>query len=120
MIKEKLYRGDVYMANLNPRRGSEQGGKRPVIIIQNDTGNKYSPTVIIAAVTSSYHKKKNLPTHVTLHSSCLKNKSQVLLEQIRTIDKCRLMEKMGRLNENDMQLIDDALVVSLALIGGQK
>lgn len=120
MTKEKLFRGDVYMANLNPRQGSEQGGKRPVIIIQNDTGNKYSPTVIIAAVTSSYHKKKNLPTHVTLESNCLKNKSQVLLEQIRTIDKCRLMDKLGSLNDKDMQLINDALIVSLALTGGQK
>ncbi len=115
MTKEKVYRGDIFLANLNPVKGSEQGGKRPVIIIQNDVGNRYSPTVIVAAVTSRFLKKKSLPTHVSLESHVLEKNSQVLLEQIRTIDRCRLICKVGRVTEENMTEIEKALRISLAL-----
>ena len=87
MKDEKIYRGDIYLANLNPYKGSEQGGKRPVIIIQNNVGNHYSPTVIVTAVTSRFFKKRALPTHVPLDNEELEKNSLALLEQIRTIDK---------------------------------
>ena len=111
-------RGDIYYADLSPVVGSEQGGVRPVLIVQNDIGNKYSPTVIAAAITSQKEKSK-LPTHIELHSQeCgLSRDSVVLLEQIRTIDKRRLKEKMGKLDESSMQRIDHALSVSFGLGG---
>ncbi len=115
MTKEKIYRGDIFLANLNPIKGSEQGGKRPVIIIQNDVGNRYSPTVIVAAVTSRVLKKRSQPTHVMLDSHVLEKNSQVLLEQIRTIDRCRLICKVGRVTEENMTEIEKALRISLAL-----
>lgn len=115
MKDEKISRGDIYLANLNPYKGSEQGGKRPVIIIQNDVGNRYSPTVIVTAVTSRFFKKRALPTHVPIDSSVLEKNSLALLEQIRTIDKSRLIKKIGRVTEKNMEEIGRAINVSLAL-----
>ena len=115
MKDEKIYRGDIYLANLNPYKGSEQGGKRPVIIIQNDVGNHYSPTVIVTAVTSRFFKKRALPTHVLIDNAELEKNSLALLEQIRTIDKSRLIRKIGRVPEEKMKEIDRAIFVSLAL-----
>lgn len=109
-------RGDIYYADLRPVVGSEQGGVRPVLIIQNDTGNKHSPTVICAAITSKMNKAK-LPTHVEL--SCgryhLVKDSVILLEQVRTIDKRRLKEKVCHLDEEVLKKVDRALVISLEL-----
>lgn len=109
-------RGDIYYADLSPVVGSEQGGIRPVLIVQNDIGNKYSPTVIAAAITSQKEKAK-LPTHIQLDSEhCgLSRDSVVLLEQIRTIDKKRLKERMGALDRRSMRLIDQALFISFGL-----
>jgi len=109
-------RGDIFYADLSPVVGSEQGGIRPVLIVQNDVGNRYSPTVIAAAITSQKDKSK-LPTHIELSSqSCgLSRDSIVLLEQIRTIDKRRLKEHMGRLDETAMNRINHALEVSFGL-----
>jgi len=110
----KVKRGEIYFANLNPVIGSEQGGVRPVLILQNDTGNKYSPTTIIAAVTSR-HKRARLPTHVPLASreGPLDKDSVVLLEQVRTIDKSRLKEKIGKLSKEELDQVQDALKLSL-------
>ena len=109
-------RGDIYYADLSPVVGSEQGGIRPVLIVQNDVGNKFSPTVIAAAITSQKEKAK-LPTHIRVNAddSGLAKDSIVLLEQVRTIDKQRLKEKMGRLDDASMGLIDHALSVSFGL-----
>lgn len=115
MKDERIYRGDIYLANLNPYKGSEQGGKRPVIIIQNDVGNHYSPTVIVTAVTSRFFKKRALPTHVPLDNEELEKNSLALLEQIRTIDKSRLIRKIGRVPEEKMKEIGAAIHVSLDL-----
>ncbi|MBM7561930.1 mRNA interferase MazF [Fusibacter tunisiensis] len=111
-----IKRGDVYFADLSPVRGSEQGGQRPVLIIQNDVGNKYSPTVIIAAITAKIDKAK-LPTHVEIEASKvgLLRDSVVLLEQVRTIDKTRLIQRLGNLEKEDMVLVDKALMISLGL-----
>lgn len=109
-------RGDVFYADLSPVIGSEQGGVRPVVVIQNDIGNKYSPTIIISAITSQINKAK-LPTHVEIlgQEHGLPKDSVVLLEQIRTIDKKRLREKIGRFDKEMMRYIDDALKISLGL-----
>lgn len=109
-------RGDIFYADLSPVIGSEQGGIRPVIIIQNDVGNKYSPTVIVAAITSQINKAK-LPTHVEISSEeyGLNKDSVVLLEQIRTLDKKRLKEKIGHMTDVDMQKVDEALLISIGL-----
>lgn len=109
-------RGDIFYADLSPVVGSEQGGIRPVIIIQNDVGNKYSPTVIISAITSQINKAK-LPTHVEISSEeyGLNKDSVVLLEQIRTLDKRRLKEKIGHMTDADMVKVDEALLISIAL-----
>jgi len=106
-------RGDIYYADLSPVVGSEQGGVRPVLIVQNDTGNRYSPTVIAAAITSQTNKAK-LPTHIALSAPDhgLPRDSVVLLEQVRTLDKKRLKEKMGTLGGADMGRVDQALSVS--------
>ena len=115
-MKKTYYRGDVYMADLGQGVGSEQGGSRPVVIIQNDTGNRHSPTVIAAAITSQTGKAK-LPTHIELAAMNygLPKESVVLLEQIRTLDKKRLREKMGRLDEKAMHQVDTAIAVSFGL-----
>ena len=109
-------RGDIYYADLSPVVGSEQGGIRPVLIVQNDVGNRYSPTVIAAAITSQKEKAK-LPTHIEVcGESCgLAKNSVVLLEQIRTIDKRRLKEHMGTLDDSSMSLINRALSISFGL-----
>ena len=109
-------RGDIYYADLSPVVGSEQGGMRPVLIVQNDTGNKHSPTVIAAAITSQTNKAK-LPTHIELSArSCgLTRDSVILLEQIRTIDKSRLRERMGKIDEATMTQVDNAISVSFGL-----
>lgn len=113
-------RGEIYYADLSPVVGSEQGGVRPVLIVQNDVGNRFSPTVIAAAITSQKEKTK-LPTHIELGAanSGLSRDSVVLLEQIRTIDKRRLKEKMGRLDEGSMTAIDKALTISFGLNFGE-
>lgn len=112
-----IRRGDIYYADLSPVVGSEQGGLRPVLIVQNDVGNKYSPTVIAAAITSRVSKTK-LPTHIDIYASKvgLAKDSVVLLEQIRTIDKVRLKEKMGHLDDDSMRSVNDALSVSFGLL----
>lgn len=111
-------RGDIFYADLSPVVGSEQGGVRPVLIIQNDTGNKHSPTVIAAAITSQTGKAK-LPTHIELTANQygLPKNSLVLLEQIRTLDKRRLRERMGRLDDALMDRVDTAIAVSFGLHG---
>lgn len=109
-------RGDIYYADLSPVVGSEQGGLRPVLIVQNDTGNKHSPTVIAAAITSQINKAR-LPTHIELEAKSygLNRDSVVLLEQIRTLDKRRLKERMGRLDHHLMDRVDSAIAVSFGL-----
>ncbi|HAN10283.1 MAG TPA: PemK family transcriptional regulator [Clostridiales bacterium] len=109
-------RGDIFYADLSPVIGSEQGGVRPVLIIQNDVGNKYSPTVICAAITSQINKAK-LPTHIELDSAkySLMKDSVILLEQVRTIDKLRLKEKIGHLEEEVMGKVDKSLQISVGL-----
>ncbi len=109
-------RGDIYFADLSPVVGSEQGGMRPVLIVQNDTGNRHSPTVIAAAITSQTGKAR-LPTHITLSAAdCgLSRDSVILLEQIRTLDKSRLRERMGRLDDKTMKSVDNAISVSFGL-----
>ena len=109
-------RGDIYYADLSPVIGSEQGGLRPVLIIQNDIGNRYSPTVIAAAITSRM-SKSHLPTHIDIYAekAGLAKDSVVLLEQVRTIDKRRLKEKMGHLDHNDMLVINTAIAISFGL-----
>lgn len=111
-----IRRGEIYYADLSPVVGSEQGGVRPVLIVQNDVGNKFSPTVIAAAITSQVDKN-NLPTHIQVDAeSCgLAKDSVVLLEQVRTIDKQRLREKMGSLDNGDMGKVNHALSVSFGL-----
>ncbi|AQL55737.1 type II toxin-antitoxin system PemK/MazF family toxin [Abyssicoccus albus] len=111
-----MKRGDVYLADLSPVKGSEQGGKRPVVIIQNNTGNKYSPTVIVAAITGKINKAK-IPTHVEIDADTyhLDMDSVILLEQIRTIDKKRLLERLTNLSEEKMKEVDNALAISVDL-----
>ncbi len=111
-----IRRGDIYYADLSPVIGSEQGGVRPVLIVQNDIGNKYSPTVIAAAITSQINKAK-LPTHIEIGALeyGLAKDSVILLEQIRTIDKKRLREKIGHLDDELMYKVNDALEVSFGL-----
>ncbi len=111
-----IKRGDIFYADLSPVIGSEQGGLRPVLIVQNDVGNKYSPTVIAAAITSQVSKTK-LPTHIGVYAENygLAKDSVILLEQMRTIDKARLKEKMGHLDEDVMDKVNDAISVSLGL-----
>ncbi len=109
-------RGDIYYADLSPVVGSEQGGMRPVLIVQNDTGNRHSPTVIAAAITSQMGKAR-LPTHIELSAQSygLSRDSVILLEQIRTIDKSRLRERMGKLDTDTMSKVDNAIAVSFGL-----
>ena len=109
-----VHKNDVYYADLSPVIGSEQGGTRPVLVIQNDTGNKHSPTIIVAAITSR-ESKAHFPTHVPISTKGLKKKSYVLLEQIRTIDKTRLREYVGRISKDDMGRVDHAIIVSMGL-----
>ena len=113
-------RGEIYFADLDPHYGSEQGGKRPVIVIQNNTGNKFAPTVIVAAVTSKVSKKPNQPTHVLIEKNpALSRPSVVLLEQIFTIDKERIQRLLGQTTPDEMYQINEALMNSLDLNGGR-
>ena len=109
-------RGDIYYADLSPVVGSEQGGMRPVLIVQNDTGNKHSPTVIAAAITSQTGKAR-LPTHIELDAQSvgLSRDRVILLERIRTIDRSRLRERMGKLDDTTMTKVDNAIAVSFGL-----
>ena len=109
-------RGDIYYADLSPVVGSEQGGIRPVLIVQNDVGNRFSPTVIAAAITSQTGKAR-LPTHIELNAQSvgLSRDSVILLEQVRTIDKSRLRERMGKLDDTTMTKVDNAIAVSFGL-----
>ena len=109
-------RGEIYYADLSPVVGSEQGGMRPVLIVQNDVGNRYSPTVIAAAITSQQNKAR-LPTHIEIEARTygLTKNSGVRLEQVRTLDKRRLRERMGCLDEKAMQRVDGAIAISLGL-----
>lgn len=109
-------RGDIYFADLSPVVGSEQGGVRPVLIVQNDVGNKYSPTIIAAAITSQINKAK-LPTHIEISAAeyGLTKDSVILLEQIRTIDKRRLKDKIGRLDDDLMSTVNEAISISFGL-----
>jgi mRNA interferase MazF len=110
-------RGDVFYADLSPVVGSEQGGVRPVLVIQNDIGNRFSPTVIVAAITAQIQKAK-LPTHVEIEAKThgMERDSVILLEQIRTIDKQRLTDKITHLDDDTMRKVDEALQISVGLI----
>ncbi|MDP4133576.1 MAG: type II toxin-antitoxin system PemK/MazF family toxin [Bacillota bacterium] len=111
-----IKRGDIFYADLSPVIGSEQGGVRPILVVQNDVGNKYSPTIIAAAITSQINKAK-LPTHIELDSQMygLTKDSVILMEQIRTIDKKRLREKIGHLDDERMKSVNEALNISFGL-----
>lgn len=111
-----MHRGDVFFADLSPVVGSEQGGVRPVLVVQNDVGNKFSPTIIVAAITSQIDKAK-LPTHIELlgDQTGLERASVILLEQIRTIDKRRLREWVAHLDRDVMDRVDEALLISMGL-----
>lgn len=117
---EHIKRGDIYYADLSPVVGSEQGGVRPVLIVQNNVGNRHSPTVIAAAITSQMNKTK-MPTHIELPGQTfgLSRDSVILAEQVRTIDKRRLKERMGSLDGEHMSQVDEALAVSFGLGGNQ-
>ena len=112
-----VLRGEIYRADLNPVIGSEQGGRRPVLVVQNDVGNKYSPTVIVAAITSRISKAR-LPTHIeVLAQECgLEKDSVILAEQLRTIDKRRLMERLGVISPEGLRRVNEALQMSIGLI----
>lgn len=115
-MEKTIKRGDIYYATLNPVVGSEQGGTRPVLIISNDTGNRHSPTVIIAPITSRIHTKAKLPTHTAVSNfNGLDKNSIVLLEQIRTIDKQRLREYVGTLDRRYLLEVNEALAISIGL-----
>lgn len=111
---QAIRRGEIYCADLSPSVGSEQGGVRPVLVLQNDTGNRHSPTTIVAAITSC-RTKAALPTHVVIRESGLRCDSVVLLEQIRTLDKSRLGARLGQLDKEAMGRIDHALIASLGM-----
>ena len=108
----EIKRGDIYKADLSPVVGSELGGIRPVVIVQNEMGNRYSPTIIVVPITTRLNKK-NLPTHTKINNSSLLKESIALMEQIRTIDKSRLIEFIGVLNESEMNRITEALRISI-------
>ena len=115
-MEEQVKLGDIFYADLSPVVGSEQGGTRPVLIVQNDTGNRHSPTVIAAAITSQTGKAR-LPTHINIAGGSvgLSKDSVILLEQVRTIDKRRLREHMGRLDDEHMLMVNEAIAISFGL-----
>lgn len=115
-MEEQVKRGDIFYADLSPVVGSEQGGTRPVLIVQNDTGNRHSPTVIAAAITSQTGKAR-LPTHINIAGGSvgLSKDSVILLEQVRTIDKRRLREHMGRVDDEHMLMVNEAIAISFGL-----
>lgn len=115
----KYLRGDIYFADMEPHIGSEQGGTRPVVVLQNDVGNRYAPTLIVATVTSRTEKKKHQPTHVLIdHNTAFEKPSVVQLEQIFTIDKSRVQRFLGQLTQPEMYQIEEAISSSLNLNGG--
>lgn len=117
-MERKIRRGDIYYANLNPVVGSEQGGRRPVLIVSNDIGNTHSPTVIILPITSRVRTKAKLPTHTEVNNmEGLDKNSLILAEQIRTIDKQRLKEYVGVMSDSSMARVDKALAISIFLKG---
>lgn len=118
MIKNWEYRrGDIYLADLSPFCGSEQGGVRPVVVIQNNTGNKHAPTLVVATITAKTRKKTKQPTHYLIRNNpALSRPSLVLLEQLRTIDKQRIIKYLGKVTRKEMRGVDAALRVSLDLI----
>ena len=112
----EIKRNQIYYADLSPVKGSEQGGLRPVLILQNDIGNKYSPTIIMAPITTKVGQKAKLPTHIKLDTKCnLPRDSMVLLEQIRCIDKSRLRNYVGTITAVDVQRVNDGICISLAV-----
>ena len=113
---KNVKRGEIYYADLSPVIGSEQGGMRPVLILQNDIGNRFSPTTIVIPLTS-IQKKKAHPTHVTVDCEFLESESTLLLEQIRTIDKTRLSDYLGQISKEDMERVETAVAVSLGFGG---
>lgn len=109
-------RGDIYFANLNPFRGSEQGGTRPVLVLQNNVGNLYCPTLIVAPLTTKVYKKQDLPTHYIIEKvDGLDTNSIVLLEQIKTIDKRRIISYIGRISSEEMKGVDNTIMISLGI-----
>lgn len=114
-MERKIRRGEIYIANLDPVVGSEQGGERPVLVIQNNAGNTHSPPVIVLAITSRYQKKKFMPTHIPIESSDLSMRSIALAEQVRTVDKSRLIHYVGRASKESMEAVDEALKVSMGV-----
>lgn len=116
-MKTWIQRGDIYYADLRPVTGSEQGGVRPVIVLQNNIGNRFSPTVIVAAITSKYDKN-HLPTHILIDGQAygLRQNSTILLEQMRTLDRRRLREYIGKLDDSMMRKVDYALAISIGLL----
>lgn len=114
-MERKIKRGEIYIADLDPVVGSEQGGERPVLIIQNNLGNKHSPTVIVMAITSRIQKNRYLPTHIPIESSELSMNSIALAEQVRTIDKSRLVCYVGRIDKESMKAVDQALKISIGV-----
>ena len=114
-MDRKIRRGEIYIADLDPVIGSEQGGERPVLVIQNNVGNTHSPTVIGLAITSRCQKKKNMPTHIPIESSDLSVSSIALAEQVRTVDKSRLIHYVGRASKESMEAVDQALKVSMGV-----
>lgn len=113
-MDKEIKRGDLVYLHFDSVIGSEQGGTRPAVVVQNDIGNKHSPTVIIAPITSKA-KKTNLPTHVKLTSKCLERNSMVLLEQIKTVDKTRIDSYIGAVSDDEMKMIEKALRISLGM-----
>lgn len=114
-MKEKIMRGEIYLANLDPAVGSEQGGERPVLIVQNNKGNKYSPTVIVVAVTSHFNKRREMPTHIPIECKELSSNSIAMTEQMRTLDKSRLEWYIGKASRASMKLVDKALKISIGV-----
>ena len=112
-----INKGDIYYASLDPIVGSEQNGTRPVVIIQNDIGNKYSPTVLVAPLTSKVKSKRNLPTHVLIDSNHIKRNSIVLLEQIRVLDKSRLISYVDTLTKEEIKKLDIGIIKSFNITG---
>ena len=112
---KNIVRGDIFYADLNPVIGSEQGGIRPVLVIQNNTGNRFSPTVIVAAISGKTHEKAKLPTHLKVQKPGLMSESVILLEQVRTIDKIRLCNYVGNLDQEEMKRVDKGILASLGI-----
>lgn len=110
-----IKRGEIYYADLDPVVGSEQGGTRPILVVQNDIGNRFSPTTVIVPITSRKQKKATLPTHVEISCMGLEHESQALLEQIKTIDKRRLKDRIGEIEKDQMENVERALLISVGM-----